>query len=55
MQGLTDNYLSVKVAAPASMGRSLVWANLDEFRDGVIHGELAPPPRLDLPALRVLR
>lgn len=55
MQGLTDNYLTVKLAAPLTMGRSLVWATLDEYRDGVIFGELAPPPRKDLPALRVLR
>lgn len=39
MGGLTDNYLEVRFAAPASWANSFVTARLDEERDGVAYGE----------------
>ncbi|MBX7136018.1 MAG: hypothetical protein K1X67_25390, partial [Fimbriimonadaceae bacterium] len=45
MGGLTDNYLEVKFAAPASAARSFVWVRLDEEGSGTLFGEIVPEPR----------
>lgn len=51
LQGLTDNYLSVKSAGPATMARTLQWVRLDEFSDGNLIGEIVErPSRLTLTA-----
>ena len=52
LQGLTDNYLSVKFAGPRSLVHEFCWVRLDDCRDGALTGELMPGPVND--ALRVL-
>lgn len=44
LQGLTDNYLTVRFAGPVSACRTLQWVTLHEFRDDALYGELAPAP-----------
>jgi threonylcarbamoyladenosine tRNA methylthiotransferase MtaB len=44
LQGLTDNYLPVRLAGPATMCRTLQWVRLDEFREGAVFGEWVPEP-----------
>ncbi len=45
LEGLTDNYLTVRFAGPRSMARTFQWVRLDEEKDGVLFGEpvLTPP------------
>lgn len=51
LQGLSDNYLSVKSAGPATMARTLQWVRLDEYSDGHLLGEIVErPSRLSLTA-----
>jgi len=44
LEGLTDNYLTVKLAGPTSLQRQLSWVRLDELRGGVLYGESVPQP-----------
>lgn len=49
LQGLTDNYLTVKSTGPASMARTLQWVRMDDFSDGHLLGEIVErPTRLSL-------
>lgn len=49
LEGLTDNYLTVRFAGPQAWMRTLRWVRLDEERDGVLFGEAVPgPPTLRL-------
>ncbi|MCW5942329.1 MAG: tRNA (N(6)-L-threonylcarbamoyladenosine(37)-C(2))-methylthiotransferase MtaB [Fimbriimonadaceae bacterium] len=43
LHGLTDNYLEVAFPGPASLLRRFAPVRLDELRDGLFLGELAPP------------
>ncbi len=52
LQGLTDNYLPVRLSGPTAMCRTLQWVRLEEYRDGSLHGEWVPEPsptRIALP------
>lgn len=55
LQGLTDNYLTVKLAGPVSMCRTLQWVRLEEYRDGAMFGEwVGEAVGPSAPSLRVL-
>lgn len=47
LEGLTDNYLSVKLAGSAGLCRSLQWVRLDEVQGKTLFGELAAGPEAD--------
>ena len=55
LEGLTDNYLTVRFAGPTTIMRGFAWVRLDEERDGVLFGELAPEPTLAKRELVVIR
>ncbi|MBL8048874.1 MAG: tRNA (N(6)-L-threonylcarbamoyladenosine(37)-C(2))-methylthiotransferase MtaB [Chthonomonas sp.] len=42
LEGLTDNYLTVKFAGAADMLRTIQWVRLDEERGGTLFGEVVP-------------
>jgi threonylcarbamoyladenosine tRNA methylthiotransferase MtaB len=44
LEGLTDNYLTVQFAGPATLQREFTWVRLDQEKDGVVLGELALAP-----------
>lgn len=44
LEGLTDNYLTVQFAGPATLQREFAWVRLDQEKDGVVLGELAAAP-----------
>ncbi|MEQ1822905.1 MAG: tRNA (N(6)-L-threonylcarbamoyladenosine(37)-C(2))-methylthiotransferase MtaB [Fimbriimonadaceae bacterium] len=49
LEGLTDNYLTVRFAGDPSLRRSFVMVNLQEETNGILTGELAPAtPRIAL-------
>ncbi len=46
MEGVTSNWLTIKFTAPATTGGTLQWVRIEEFRDGVLYGELTSRPSL---------
>lgn len=53
LEGLTDNYLTVRFAGPTSLMRDFAWVRLDEEKAGITFGELAPEPSRTRRALAV--
>lgn len=41
LEGLADNYLTVRFAGPTSLTRQFAWVRIDEEREGIAFGELA--------------
>jgi len=41
LEGLTDNYVTVKFAGPKSLARQFAWVRIEEERGGIAFGELA--------------
>lgn len=54
LEGLTDNWITVKFAGPIEVTRTVQWVRLDEERDGTAYGELSVRPNPDRPLLRLL-
>ena len=48
LQGLTDNYLTVRSAAPLAMARTLQWVRIEEEVGGALVGEVVAAPVLSL-------
>lgn len=46
LEGLTDNWLSVRFAGPADAVRTIQHVRLDEAREDILYGELASPARI---------
>ena len=44
LEGLTDNWITVKFAGSPETARTIQWVRLDEERDGVAYGELVREP-----------
>jgi threonylcarbamoyladenosine tRNA methylthiotransferase MtaB len=44
LEGLSDNYLTVRFAGAKSLQRTLQWVTLTEEKDGVVYGDLAAGP-----------
>lgn len=55
LEGLTDNYLSVRFAGPTSLMRGFSWVRLEEEREGTLFGELAAEPSSTKQELAVRR
>lgn len=49
LEGLSANWLSVKFAGPASVGRTIQPVRLDELKDGLFLGELQPRTQASIP------
>lgn len=45
LEGLTDNWITVKFTGSADLARTIQWVRLDEERDGTAFGELTTRPR----------
>lgn len=45
LEGLTDNYLTVRFAGPTSLARQFAWVRIHEERDGIAYGEVAADKR----------
>lgn len=54
LEGLTDNWITVKFAGSTEMARTVQWVRLEEERDGVAYGELASQPNPGRPFVRLL-
>lgn len=46
LEGLTENWITVKLAGSPQHAKTMQWVQLIESRDGVAYGELAEEPRL---------
>jgi len=44
LEGLSDNYLTVRFAGAKALQRSLQWVTLNEEKDGIVYGDLAAGP-----------
>jgi threonylcarbamoyladenosine tRNA methylthiotransferase MtaB len=54
LEGLTDNYLSVKFPGPANLARTTVWVRVNECEGATLYGELAQEPSKERASLPVL-
>ena len=55
IEGLTDNYLSVRFAGPQSAIRQFVTVRLDEVRSGMLYGEIVSTDPAPIDRLQPLR
>lgn len=46
LEGLTDNWLSVRFAGPTDAVRTIQHVRLGEAREDILYGELASPARI---------
>lgn len=44
LEGVTDNFLTVKTTGGADLARQTAWVRLDEWVDGALHGEVVLQP-----------
>lgn len=54
-KGLSDNYIEVRFAGPATSLNQLLWVRVDEVKDGVGFGEIVSPPTPSRMELKVAR
>jgi threonylcarbamoyladenosine tRNA methylthiotransferase MtaB len=52
LQGLSDNYVEVAFAGPASLRRNMAWVRIEESRESRLFGEMTTAPeRMRLPVM----